>query len=181
MKTIIRCVWVFALTGPAIGQVLANKPKGETNPAAEALYAKAEQLMGRMSEPVDLDQAIDVLQKIVRDHPRTTTATFAMSDLARIYARKKDLAKELEWLKKCANGVRTSVSPYHKDRMDGGDPRGSAIRQLAWHSELKGDWKEALRWWTDYKPQSWCDTCQRTRYAARALSIARCQINLKEH
>jgi hypothetical protein len=119
------------------------------------------------------DQCEAILLELVRDHAKQSTASRAMLALAQLHRKKGNEAKEIEWLKRCAEFELTEPTAMHI--MDTDNTSSQAIQLLAiWH-EKKGDWKEALRWWQTWKPSSWCGTCHEQMVARKNSHIELCE------
>jgi hypothetical protein len=127
----------------------------------------------------DDQKSEELLQKILRDYPTTTTASRAMLGLAEVYQQRGDEDKEIEWLRKCVDDPRTEATG--RNLMDTDDTRSTAIQRLAVRFEERGQWKEAVTMWTAWQPQSWCGTCHDQMLKRRTFHLVKCHCRLQDH
>jgi len=65
--------------------------------------------------------------------------------------------------------------------MDASNTNNRAVQWLGTHHLDRGNWKEALAWWTSWQPSSVCGTCADSMRMERAYYMALCKIRLGEH
>jgi len=121
----------------------------------------------------------ELLLKILKEYPDTTTASRAMVGLAEVYAKRKDVEQEIEWLRKCVDFEKTE--PTATNIMDTDNTRSVAIQRLAARMEDRGQWKEALALWTAWQPRSWCGTCKAQMQSQRTAHLVQCHGRLGSH
>jgi hypothetical protein len=125
------------------------------------------------------EQSESLLREVIRDYADTPVASRAMLGLSEVLAARKDAVQERIWLLRCAQLEHTD--PTNRDLMDTDNTRSVAMQRLATGYERDGQWAEALRWWTQWSPRSWCGTCAVAMQARRHRRLALCYLHLGEH
>ncbi len=121
------------------------------------------------------DRSEPLMLEVVRDHSGSEVASRAMLCLAKLCEEKGEDARQGAWLRRC---VESEVQSPSGRGILGGGVSSEAIVQLAQWLERHTEWKEALHWWTTWKPSSSCGTCLAGMRAQRWQGIARCQLHL---
>ena len=126
----------------------------------------------------DYEEALSYLQEVVRRFPQSATAPRAYLGMGEVYEKTGDEEKSVAAYRKAAG---LSRSPTATSIMDASDTHNRASQWLARYYMDKKDWDEALRWWTNWKPSSWCGTCLGSMETRRAENMAICLAHLGRH
>jgi hypothetical protein len=122
---------------------------------------------------MEYDRAEPLLLEVVRDYPEQRSAARAMLKLGELNGLKGDQKKQEDWL------LRASKTSKSGDLMYGG--ANEAMLRLALLYEGQERWKDALKYWPEYKAHTGCGTCNEGIEANKARHIAWCHAHLNDH
>ncbi|MCU0727797.1 MAG: hypothetical protein MUE73_18720, partial [Planctomycetes bacterium] len=84
-------------------------------------------------------------------------------------------AEEAAMVEAWRRAARLPPADTSRNVMDASDTVNIAVENLGRHSMEKGDFAEALCWWTEWTPSSWCGTCAEGMRARRMERIRTCR------
>jgi hypothetical protein len=125
-----------------------------------------------------LNQAQDLLLSLRRAGRENRWVSLAVIGLSEVAQKRGDERAMLQYLKE---GLKVPAAPTARNLMDTLDTRQEAAIRLARHYRDKGEFKQALAYFTRWEPWSWCHTCLGSMRAEREREIALCRLHLGDH
>lgn len=120
---------------------------------------------------------IHLLQEVIRRWPESGFVPMANLELGKAHEAMGQEAEMVACLEKAA-----SAKPWPQEpRVSGLNPYDVTVEageRLGEFYVKKGRWADGLRVWLNWKPHSWCGTCEESMLRQRALGILRCQTHL---
>jgi tetratricopeptide (TPR) repeat protein len=115
--------------------------------------------------------AMSLYKEVAERWPATASGPRAVLAIGEIIGQQGDEAKMIELYEKAAGTPLAANDLY-------GYGQSGACSRLALLYEKKGKWAEALKWWTQWNPRSWCGTCNSSENALRLNHMLLCNVEM---
>lgn len=123
---------------------------------------------------------IQLLDKLVSMYPDSVGAQYAFFRMGKAYRDLNDFAKAVESYEKAATFPESAKTPKWAERMTNITYcREDAKGLLAELLEKVGRLEEALKWYREWEPCSWCGACWQMQKNQRDKAIVRLQRSLE--
>jgi hypothetical protein len=188
-----------------LARIMTDCPNHPRRPEARLMLLKTYIDAGKPAEALAQTRAWDEagerdlgpeLHAIAVDHLRRKELRIAQTLCEEITARYPDGAASgaayltLAQLHGAAGREEESIAAYkqaavaksvetHANLMDGGNTRSHAHEFLGEYYMQKEDWQEALYWWQNWEPTSWCGNCLIDMHSRRNKQMDVCRKKLE--
>lgn len=129
-------------------------------------------------EAKNLKKSEEILSKITSQYSDSPVASLAWCGLGEVYRELGDDKLMVAALSKGMVSPRVGTSV---NIMDASETQNRAHELLGGHYMTTLHWREALAVWEDWKPSSWCGTCEWSMDLHRRTNITICQLQLGQH